>query len=131
MSEATMRLTAPSSHLPEWHQALNIAVENYQSTRSWYEQNQVSPSAEQDINAAAGEIEKLIRQYGVLMVLTLLDEIDELHEHQKAVASHFQCGYDDGHSRGLNCGKLYKADDQMRQHSVACVKAYMEEQNKG
>ncbi|MDZ5393722.1 DUF551 domain-containing protein [Salmonella enterica subsp. enterica serovar Montevideo] len=36
------------------------------------------------MDAAAGEIEKLIKQYGVLIVLNLLDEIDELQERRKA-----------------------------------------------
>ena len=84
MSEASIRLTAPANHLPEWRQALNIAVENYQSTRSWYEENQDSPSAEQDMDAAAGEIDKIMKQYGVLIVLSLLDEVGELQEHPKA-----------------------------------------------
>ncbi|MDA8489659.1 hypothetical protein [Kluyvera sp. Awk 3] len=43
------------------------------------------------------------------------------------VGEHFQRGYDEGHSRGLACGKLYKADDQMRQHRAECVKAYRAE----
>lgn len=44
---------------------------------------------------------------------------------------HFQRGYDEGHSRGLACGKLYKVDDQMRQHRAECVKAYRAEINGG
>lgn len=47
------------------------------------------------------------------------------------VGEHFQRGYDEGHSRGLACGKLYKADDQMRQHRAECVKAYRAEINGG
>lgn len=66
--------------LPEWRKALNSAVENYQSAQSWYEENRDSPSAGQDMDAAEGEIEKLIKQYGVLIVLNLLDEIDDLQE---------------------------------------------------
>lgn len=77
-------MTNKPEQLPEWRKALNEAVENYQSTRAWYEENQDSPSAEQDMDAAAGEIEKLIKQYGVLIVLNLLDEIDELQERRKA-----------------------------------------------
>ncbi|MCO5616219.1 hypothetical protein LF824_17555 [Citrobacter freundii] len=73
-----------TNKLPEWRKSLNEAVENYQSTRAWYEENQDSPSAEQDMDAAAGEIAKLIKQYGVLIVLNLLDEIDELQERRKA-----------------------------------------------
>lgn len=73
-------MTNKPQQLPEWRKALNQAVENYQSTRSWYEENRDSLSAEQDMDAAAGEIEKLIKQYGVLIVLNLLDEIDELQE---------------------------------------------------
>jgi len=84
MSKATMRLTAPENHLPEWRQALNIAVENYQSTRAWYEKNQDSPSAEQDMDAAAGEIDKILKQYRALIVLSLLDEVGDLQEHRKA-----------------------------------------------
>lgn len=70
--------------LPEWRKALNKAVENYQSAQAWYEENQDSPSAGQDMDAAEGEIEKLIKQYGVLIVLNLLDEIGELQERRKA-----------------------------------------------
>lgn len=66
--------------LPEWRKALNKAVENYQSAQAWYEENQDSPSVEQDVDAAAGGIEKLLKQYGVLIVLSLMDEIDELQE---------------------------------------------------
>ncbi|HIB3264228.1 TPA: hypothetical protein ACWWUK_000175 [Citrobacter youngae] len=77
-------MTNKPEQLPEWRKSLNEAVENYQSTRAWYEENQDSPSAEQDMDAAAGEIAKLIKQYGVLIVLNLLDEIDELQERRKA-----------------------------------------------
>lgn len=73
-----------NNKLPEWRKALNKAVENYQSTQAWYEENPDNPSAEQDVDAAAGEIEKLIRQHGVLIVLSLVDEIDELQERRKA-----------------------------------------------
>lgn len=69
-----------NNKLPEWRKALNSAVENYQSTQAWYEENQDSPSAGQDMDAAEGEIEKLIKQYGVLIVLSLMDEIDELQD---------------------------------------------------
>lgn len=47
------------------------------------------------------------------------------------VGEHFQRGYDEGHLRGLTCGKLYKTDDQMRQHRAACVAAYRAEINGG
>lgn len=73
-----------NNKLPEWRKTLNKSVENYQSTQAWYEENPDNPSAEQDVDAAAGEIEKLIRQHGVLIVLSLMDEIDELQELRKA-----------------------------------------------
>lgn len=73
-----------NNKLPEWRKALNSAVENYQSMQAWYEENQDSPSAGQDMDAAEGEIEKLIKQYGALIVLSLMDEIDELQELRKA-----------------------------------------------
>lgn len=69
-----------NNKLPEWRKTLNKSVENYQSMRAWYEENRDSPSAEQDAGAAAGEIEKLLKQYGVLIVLNLLDEIDGLQD---------------------------------------------------
>lgn len=72
--------TISNNKLPEWRKALNSAVENYQSTQAWYEENPDNPSAEQDMDAAEGDIEKLIKQYGVLIVLNLLDEIDKLQE---------------------------------------------------
>lgn len=81
--------------LPEWRKALNQSVGNYQSARSWYEENQDNPSAEQDMDAAAVEIEKLIKQYGMLIVLNLLDEIDELQERSKVENSEpiYQCEF--------------------------------------
>ncbi|ENX5274422.1 hypothetical protein ACFPUS_004671 [Salmonella enterica] len=69
-----------NNKLTEWRKALNSAVENYQSTQAWYEENPDNPSAGQDMDAAEGDIEKLIRQYGVLIVLSLMDEIDELQD---------------------------------------------------
>lgn len=69
-----------NNKLPEWRKTLNKSVENYQSMRAWYEENPDNPSAEQDMDAAEGDIEKLLKQYGVLIVLSLMDEIDELQE---------------------------------------------------
>lgn len=82
--------------LPEWRKALNSAVENYQSAQAWYEENRGSPSAEQDVDAAAGGIEKLLKQYGVLIVLNLLDEIDKLQERRKADSDPVGEFYEDG-----------------------------------
>lgn len=85
-----------NNKLPEWRKALNSAVENYQSTQAWYEENQDSPSAGQDMDAAEGDIEKLIKQYGVLIVLNLLDEIDKLQERRKADSDPVGEFYEDG-----------------------------------
>ncbi|EDV2893487.1 DUF550 domain-containing protein [Salmonella enterica] len=84
--------------LPEWRKTLNKAVENYQSAQAWHEENQDSPSAQQDMDEAEGGIAKLIRQYGVLIVLNLLDEIDELQERRKAAMDSEPVGefYEDG-----------------------------------
>lgn len=76
--------TITNNKLPEWCKTLNKSVENYQSMRAWYEENPDNPSAEQDMDAAEGDIEKLLKQYGVLIVLSLMDEIDELQELRKA-----------------------------------------------
>ena len=105
-------MTNKPEQLPEWRKSLNEAVENYQSTRAWYEENQDSLSAEQDIDAAAGEIAKLIKQYGVLIVLNLLDEIDELQERRKADSE--PVGWtDEEELRDVEkdgCGYLFKAN---------------------
>ena len=101
-----------TNKLPEWRKLLNETVENYQSTRVWYEENQDSPSAEHDMDAAAGEIAKLIKQYGVLIVLNLLDEIDELQERRKADSE--SVGWtDEEELRDVEkdgCGYLFKAN---------------------
>ena len=93
-----------TNKLPEWRKALNKSVENYQSAQAWYEENQDSPSAEQDVDTAAGEIEKLLKQYGVLIVLSLLDEIAELQEHRAAVEDKDLLGVIDAleHPAGIN-----------------------------
>ncbi|ENU8846971.1 dATP/dGTP pyrophosphohydrolase domain-containing protein [Salmonella enterica] len=77
-----------NNKLPEWRKTLNKSVENYQSTQAWYEENPDNPSAEQDMNAAEGDIEKLLKQYGVLIVLSLMDEIDELQEREQIRREH-------------------------------------------
>lgn len=76
--------TISNNRLPEWRKTLNSAVENYQSAQAWHEENPDNPAAEQDMDAAEGDIEKLLKQHGVLIVLNLLDEIDELQERRKA-----------------------------------------------
>ncbi|EDZ3575104.1 hypothetical protein GVT67_11900 [Salmonella enterica] len=48
-----------NNKLPEWRKTLNKSVENYQSMRAWYEENPDNPSAEQGVDAAAGEIDEL------------------------------------------------------------------------
>lgn len=88
--------TISNNKLPEWRKTLNKSVENYQSMQAWYEENPDNPSAEQDMDAAAGEIEKLIRQHGVLIVLNLLDEIDELQERRKTDSDPVGEFYEDG-----------------------------------
>ncbi|EGL4957908.1 hypothetical protein IQ591_001241 [Salmonella enterica] len=72
--------TISNNKLPEWRTALDKCVENYQSAQAWHEENQDSPSTQQDMDEAEGGIEKLLKQYGVLIVLSLMDEIDELQE---------------------------------------------------
>lgn len=66
--------------------------------------SRVSPSAEQDVDTAAGEIEKLLKQYGVLIVLSLLDEIAGLQEHRTAVEDKDLLGVIDAleHPAGIN-----------------------------
>lgn len=76
--------TISNNKPPEWRKTLNKCVENYQLTRAWYEENPDNPAAEQDMDAAEGDIEKLLKQHGVLIVLNLLDEIDELQERHRS-----------------------------------------------
>ncbi|ALE97532.1 hypothetical protein ABH11_03231 [Serratia marcescens] len=40
------------------------------------------------------------------------------------VRQHYLAGYDDGHSRGLNAGRLYKEDTGMVMHRHASANAY-------
>ena len=77
-------MTNKPEQLPEWRKALNEAVENYQSARSWYEENRRDLSAEQGADEAFDKIEGVVKHYGVFIVLSLLDEIDELQERRKA-----------------------------------------------
>lgn len=49
----------------------------------------------------------------------------KLAELEQPIRQHFLAGYDDGHSRGLTMGKLYKGDDQTILHRRACVDAYI------
>ncbi|HGM6877940.1 hypothetical protein ACTVNX_16235 [Serratia nevei] len=43
------------------------------------------------------------------------------------VRQHYLAGYDDGHSRGLNAGRLYKEDTGMVMHRHASANAYAAE----
>lgn len=78
--------TITNNKLPEWRTALDKCVENYQSTRAWYEENRDSPAALDDMERAEDQLANFVRKCGFSIVLGLLDEIDELQEHRKAAA---------------------------------------------
>lgn len=72
--------TITNNKLPEWRTALDKCVENYQSTRAWYEENRDSPAALDDMERAEDRLANFVRKCGFSIVLSLLDEIDELQE---------------------------------------------------
>lgn len=72
--------TITNNKLPEWRTALDKCVENYQSTRAWYEENRDSPAALDDMERAEDQLANFVRKCGFSIVLSLLDEIDELQE---------------------------------------------------
>lgn len=72
--------TITNNKLPEWRTALDKCVENYQSTRAWYEENRDSPAALDDMERAEDQLANFVRKCGFSIVLGLLDEIDELQE---------------------------------------------------
>lgn len=76
--------TITNNKLPEWRTALDKCVENYQSTRAWYEENRDSPAALDDMERAEDQLANFVKKYGFSIVLSLLDEIDELQERRKA-----------------------------------------------
>lgn len=73
-----------NNKLTEWRSTLDKCVENYQSTRAWYEENRDSPAALDDMERAEDQLTKFVRKCGFRVVLDLLDEIDELQERRKA-----------------------------------------------
>lgn len=72
--------TITNNKLPEWRTALDKCVENYQSTRAWYEENRDSPTALDDMERTEDQLANFVRKCGFSIVLSLLDEIDELQE---------------------------------------------------
>ncbi|EBA2138579.1 hypothetical protein H1Y64_001060 [Salmonella enterica] len=72
--------TISNNKLPEWRTALDKCVENYQSTRAWYEENRDSPAALDDMERAEDQLANFVKKCGFSIVLGLLDEIDELQE---------------------------------------------------
>lgn len=72
--------TITNNKLPEWRTALDKCVENYQSTRAWYEENRDSPAALDDMERAEDQLANFVRKCGFSIILSLLDEIDELQE---------------------------------------------------
>lgn len=69
-----------NNKLPEWRAALDKCVENYQSTRAWYEENRDSPAALDDMERAEDQLANFVKKCGFSIVLGLLDEIDELQD---------------------------------------------------
>ncbi|WP_256662440.1 hypothetical protein [Klebsiella variicola] len=90
--------------LIECRKMLNKPVENYQYTSALHEKNPDSLSLEQEMGATAGDIEKLLKQYGVPIVLSLLDEIDELQERRELLQDKDLQGVIDAleHPAGIN-----------------------------
>lgn len=72
--------TITNNELPEWRTALDKCVENYQSTRAWYEENRDSPAALDDMERAEDQLANFVKKCGFSIVMGLLDEIDELQE---------------------------------------------------
>lgn len=72
--------TISNNKLPEWRKTLNKSVENYQSMRAWYEENRDSPAALDDMERAEDQLANFVKKCGFSIVLSLLDEIDELQE---------------------------------------------------
>ncbi|ENY6481853.1 TPA: hypothetical protein ACWV4W_005764 [Salmonella enterica subsp. enterica serovar Muenchen] len=72
--------TISNNKLPEWRKTLDKCVENYQSTSAWYEENRDSPAALDDMERAEDQLANFVRKCGFSIVLSLLDEIDELQE---------------------------------------------------
>lgn len=72
--------TISNNKLPEWRKTLDKCVENYQSTRAWYEENRDSPAALDDMERAEDQLANFVRKCGFSIVLSLLDEIDDLQE---------------------------------------------------
>lgn len=81
----TIKLIAPANLLPEWRNTLDKYVENYQSTRAWYEESPDSGAALDDMERAEYQLTQFVRKCGFSIVLGLLDEIADLQEHRKAV----------------------------------------------
>lgn len=77
-----------NNKLPEWRAALDKCVENYQSTRAWYEENRDSPAALDDMERAEDQLANFVRKCGFSIVLSLLDEIDELQEREQIRREH-------------------------------------------
>lgn len=69
-----------NNKLPEWRKTLDKCVENYQSTRAWYEENRDSQAALDDMERAEDQLANFVKKYGFSIVLSLLDEIDDLQE---------------------------------------------------
>lgn len=78
--------TISNNKLPEWRKTLDKCVENYQSTRAWYEENRDSPAALDDMERAEDQLANFVRKCGFSIVLSLLDEIDELQELHRSLA---------------------------------------------
>lgn len=76
--------TITNNKLPEWRTALDKCVENYQSTRAWYEENRDSPAALDDMERAEDQLANFVRKCGFSILLGLLDEIDELQDRRRA-----------------------------------------------
>lgn len=72
--------TITNNKLPEWRTALDKCVENYQSTRAWYEENRDSPAALDDMERAEDQLANFVKKYGFSIVLSLFDEIDDLQD---------------------------------------------------
>ncbi|MGU9778000.1 hypothetical protein ACV3J7_16675 [Salmonella enterica] len=96
LKEAVSRSLAMNNKPAEWRTTLDKCVENYQSTRAWYEENRDSPAALDDMERAEDQLAKFVKKCGFCIVLDLLDEIAELQErHKTAEPIHQLINFDD------------------------------------
>lgn len=126
MSKPTISVSVLRERITDWINSSTGYHELLKITEDAVSQLEAERQKVDRLNAHIESLEKHNHNIEETLI-AVNDEVAELKAKLDNLSprDHFLAGYDDGHSRGLCMGRLYKSDDAMIVHRHTCANEYV------